>query len=147
LHFSRGRVEDGRGGSGHSASPRFPSPLIERSVRISRTTLSDWLHLAAIGVNLAQSHATDRRSIEHCQKQLPSRRTVFARQRSQLVLKGGVIKVCLDEVDVLAMSFLVPGDERPHQSANLVQLRWGLRYLDGYWHLVFMARVGKLTNI
>src|SRR5271166_1293305 len=43
------RVEDGRGGSGHSASPRFPSPLIERSVRISRTTLSDWLHLAPVG--------------------------------------------------------------------------------------------------
>ena len=41
------RVEDGRGGSGHSASPRFPSPLIERSVRISRTTLSDWLHREA----------------------------------------------------------------------------------------------------
>ncbi len=39
-----GRVEDGRGGLGHSASPRFPSPLIERSMRISRTTLSDWLH-------------------------------------------------------------------------------------------------------
>ena len=29
------------------ASPRFPSPLIERSVRISRTTLSDWLHSEA----------------------------------------------------------------------------------------------------
>jgi hypothetical protein len=38
------RVEDGRGGLGHPASPRFPSPLIERSMRISRTTLSDWLH-------------------------------------------------------------------------------------------------------
>ena len=38
------RVEDGRSGSGHSAPPCFPSPLIERSVRISRTTLSDWLH-------------------------------------------------------------------------------------------------------
>src|SRR4051812_34365939 len=39
-----GRVEDGRGGLGHPASPRFLSPLIERSMRISRTTLSDWLH-------------------------------------------------------------------------------------------------------
>src|SRR5690349_16467546 len=38
------RVENGRGGLGHLASPRFPSPLIERSMRISRTTLSDWLH-------------------------------------------------------------------------------------------------------
>ena len=44
---SAGRVEDGRGGLGHSASPRFPSPLIERSVRISRTTLSDRLHRKA----------------------------------------------------------------------------------------------------
>ena len=35
------RVEDGRSGLGHPASPCFPSPLIERSVRISRTTLSD----------------------------------------------------------------------------------------------------------
>src|SRR3954447_5059620 len=42
-----GRVEDGRGGLGHPASPRFPSPLIERSMRISRTTLSDWLHRTA----------------------------------------------------------------------------------------------------
>ena len=29
------------------AVPRFPPPLIERSVRISRTTLSDWLHREA----------------------------------------------------------------------------------------------------
>jgi hypothetical protein len=26
--FSLGRVEDGRGNLGHSATPRFPSPLI-----------------------------------------------------------------------------------------------------------------------
>src|ERR687884_770173 len=44
LARTGGRVEDGRGGLGHPASPRFPSPLIERSMRISRTTLSDWLH-------------------------------------------------------------------------------------------------------
>jgi hypothetical protein len=47
LASSVGRVEDGRGGLGRPASPRFPSPLIERSVRISRTTLSDWLHCKA----------------------------------------------------------------------------------------------------
>jgi hypothetical protein len=35
------RVEDGRGGLGHSASPRFPSPLIKPDVRISRIRLSD----------------------------------------------------------------------------------------------------------
>jgi hypothetical protein len=28
LASGLGRVEDGRGGLGHSASPRFPSPLI-----------------------------------------------------------------------------------------------------------------------
>ena len=27
--------------------PRFPSPLIERSVRFSRTALSDWFHIEA----------------------------------------------------------------------------------------------------
>jgi hypothetical protein len=44
-----GRVEDGRGNLGHSASPRFPSPLIKPDVRISRIRLSDWLHLVAVG--------------------------------------------------------------------------------------------------
>ena len=31
-----GRVEDGRGGLGHAATPRFPSPLIKPDVRICR---------------------------------------------------------------------------------------------------------------
>ena len=31
----QGRVEDGRGNLGHSATPRFPSPLIEPDVPIS----------------------------------------------------------------------------------------------------------------
>src|SRR5260370_41546050 len=35
------RVEERRGVAG---AVRFPSPLIERSMRISRTTLSDWFH-------------------------------------------------------------------------------------------------------
>ncbi len=30
--------------------PRFPSPLIEPDLRISRIRLSDWLHLQAHGV-------------------------------------------------------------------------------------------------
>src|SRR3954466_14176869 len=38
------RVEDGRGGLGHAATPRFPSPLIKPDVRIARVRLSDWLH-------------------------------------------------------------------------------------------------------
>jgi hypothetical protein len=38
------RVEEGRGGLGHSATPRFPSPLIKPDVRISRIRLSDRLH-------------------------------------------------------------------------------------------------------
>src|SRR3954447_12857618 len=44
-----GRVEDGRGGLGHAASPRFPSPLIKPDVRIARIRLSDWLHRKAHG--------------------------------------------------------------------------------------------------
>src|SRR5215217_5043284 len=43
------RVEDGRGGLGHAATPRFPSPLIKPDVRISRIRLSDWLHREAHG--------------------------------------------------------------------------------------------------
>jgi hypothetical protein len=39
-----GRVEDGRGNLGHSATPRFPSPLIEPDVPISGIRLSDWFH-------------------------------------------------------------------------------------------------------
>ena len=42
-HF--GRVEDAL--LGHAASLRFPSPLIEPDVRISRIRLSDWLHREA----------------------------------------------------------------------------------------------------
>ena len=41
--------EDGRGGLGHAATPRFPSPLIKPDVRISRIRLSDWFHRAAHG--------------------------------------------------------------------------------------------------
>ena len=37
-----GRVEDGSGNLGHSATPRFPSPLIEPDVPISGIRLSDW---------------------------------------------------------------------------------------------------------
>ncbi len=65
LSDSRSRVEEGRGGgrlpvvmTGAFAAapqsglpwPRFPSPLIEPDVRISRIRLSDWLHLKAHGV-------------------------------------------------------------------------------------------------
>src|SRR6516162_7818536 len=46
-----GRVEDGRGSLGHAATLRFPSPLIEPDVRISRIRLSDWLHREAHGTN------------------------------------------------------------------------------------------------
>src|ERR1700686_2903242 len=44
-----GRVEDGRGSLGHSATLRFPSPLIEPDVPISGIRLSDWLHREAHG--------------------------------------------------------------------------------------------------
>ena len=43
------RVEEGRGGLGRLASLRFPSPLIEPDLRISRIRLSDWLHRKAHG--------------------------------------------------------------------------------------------------
>src|SRR6476620_3428093 len=46
---TRGRVEDGRGGLGHAATLRFPSPLIKPDVRISRIRLSDGLHPTAHG--------------------------------------------------------------------------------------------------
>ena len=46
-----GRVEDGRGSLGHAATLRFPSPLIEPDVRISRIRLSDWLHREAHGAS------------------------------------------------------------------------------------------------
>ncbi len=41
------RVEDGRSGLGHPASPCFPSPLIKPDVPISGIRLSDWLHRKA----------------------------------------------------------------------------------------------------
>src|SRR4051812_26568759 len=45
--WSGGRVEDGRGGLGHVATPRFPSPLVKPDVRITRIRLPDWLHREA----------------------------------------------------------------------------------------------------
>src|SRR3954467_10546556 len=66
----RGRVEDGRGGLGHAATPRFPSPLIKPDVRIARIRLSDWLHLAAHGgaprsVCVAEAMGDGRRAQQH----------------------------------------------------------------------------------
>src|SRR6185312_12968680 len=49
VRGSYGRVEDGRGSLGHSATLRFPTPLIEPDVPISGIRLSDWLHLEAHG--------------------------------------------------------------------------------------------------
>src|SRR5215213_3384427 len=67
-----GRVEDGRGGLGHSASPRFPSPLIERSVRISRTTLSDWLHRKAHDEARVRSRISGGRRLRLAAELLPT---------------------------------------------------------------------------
>ena len=67
-----GRVEDGRGGLGHSASPRFPSPLIERSVRISRTTLSDWLHRKAHDEARVRSRMSGGRRLRLAAELLPT---------------------------------------------------------------------------
>src|SRR3954468_7665594 len=49
VRVDGGRVEDGRGGLGHVATPRFPSPLVKPDVRITRIRLSDWLHREAHG--------------------------------------------------------------------------------------------------
>jgi hypothetical protein len=49
LEVRFGRVEDGRGSLGHSATLRFPSPLIEPDVPISGIRLSDWLHREVCG--------------------------------------------------------------------------------------------------
>jgi len=48
-HVRLGRVEDGRGSLSHSATLRFPSPLIEPDVPISGIRLSDWLHREVYG--------------------------------------------------------------------------------------------------
>ena len=64
------RVEDGRGGLGHAATLRFPSPLIKPDVRISRIRLSDWFHRAAHGgepssVCVAEAVGDGRRAQQH----------------------------------------------------------------------------------
>ncbi len=56
-----GRVEDGRSGLGHTASPCFPSPLIKPDERISRIRLSDWFHCKAhVGNPVRQPQASQR---------------------------------------------------------------------------------------
>ena len=61
--FRSGRVEDGRGSLGHSATLRFPSPLIEPDVRISRIRLSDWLHREAHETNHEPQASSARRAL------------------------------------------------------------------------------------
>jgi hypothetical protein len=77
-----GRVEDGCGSLGHAATLRFPSPLIEPDVRISRIRLSDWLH--------RQAHGKD-----HWTASVIARRESFLRLTIQLSLKTWiVVRVC-----------------------------------------------------
>jgi len=49
MRLLSGRVEERRGGWGHAASPRFPSPLIKPDVPNDGIRLSDWLHRRAHG--------------------------------------------------------------------------------------------------
>src|SRR4051812_7069031 len=70
--YAHRRVEDGRGGLGHAATLRFPSPLIKPDVRIARIRLSDWFHLAAHGggggpssVCVAEAVGDGRRAQQH----------------------------------------------------------------------------------
>ena len=70
MHLILSRVEDGRGGLGHAATLRFPSPLIKPDVRISRIRLSDWFHRAAHGgapssVRAAEAVGDGRRAQQH----------------------------------------------------------------------------------
>ena len=46
-------VESGLGAVATRTSSRFPPPLIEPDVRISRIRLSDWFHGVAHGVSFA----------------------------------------------------------------------------------------------
>ena len=62
-YFPVGRVEDGRGSLGHSAAPRFPSPLIEPDVPISGIRLSDWLHREAHERNHRPQASSVRRAL------------------------------------------------------------------------------------
>ena len=59
---------------GHAATLRFPSPLIEPDVRISRIRLSDWLH--------REAHQT-----KHRPQASSARRALFLRLSTQLSLK------------------------------------------------------------
>src|SRR6516225_2406146 len=81
-HPHLGRVEDGRGSLGHAATLRFPSPLIEPDVRISRIRLSDWLH--------RQAHET-----RHEPQASSLRRALFLRLATQLSLKDPDHSRCL----------------------------------------------------
>ena len=51
------RVEDGRGSLGHATTLRFPSPLIEPDVRISRIRL---VRYRRTGMPNAEGHVLDR---------------------------------------------------------------------------------------
>jgi hypothetical protein len=81
LGGGSGRPEDGRGSLGHAATLRFPSPLIEPDVRISRIRLSDWLH------HEAHERITDRK--RHV------RGVLFLRPTTQLSLKDPDHSRCL----------------------------------------------------
>ena len=61
--MEEGRVEDGRGSLGHATTLRFPSPLIEPDVRISRIRLVRYRRtgtFTAKDVPNAEGHALDR---------------------------------------------------------------------------------------
>jgi hypothetical protein len=65
------RPEDGRGSLRHAATLRFPSPLIEPDVRISRIRLSDWLH--------REAHETN-----HCPQVSSARCALFLRLTNRI---------------------------------------------------------------
>src|SRR5258708_17036941 len=83
LQVRFGRVEDGRGSLGHSATLRFPSPLIKPDEPISGIRLSDWLHRKAHG---AQTNRTRLRHGE--QLSFATRHSNLRRRLSLMVFAG-----------------------------------------------------------
>ncbi len=82
-HRREGRVEDGRGSLGHSATPRFPSPLIKPNVPISGIRLSDWFHREAHG------EQTNRTRLRHGERLSFAPRHSSLRQRLSLMVFAG----------------------------------------------------------
>jgi hypothetical protein len=106
-----GKVEDGRGSLGPCGNARFPSPLIEPDVRISRIRLSDWLH--------RQAHERNQRP-----QASSARREFFLRITTQLSLMNpDLVGVCRLIANHLHLAIFESTPEvRALPSAGITQL-------------------------